>query len=91
MIGEVPPPTNSPDGIPHRTGECQKQGNQWESPVPLNTNARWSKYIAREDQAAAARSAIFARLEREVDPMAHFCPTNAPSWSARQRSACPPV
>jgi hypothetical protein len=31
-------------------------------------NARWSRYMAREDQAYAARTAIFARLEREVDP-----------------------
>ena len=34
----------------------------------IAANTRWSKYMAREDQAAAARSAIFARLEREVDP-----------------------
>jgi hypothetical protein len=34
----------------------------------IAANARWSRYMAREDQAAAARSAIFARLEREVDP-----------------------
>ena len=31
-------------------------------------NARWSRYRAREDQAVAARAAIFARLERAVDP-----------------------
>jgi len=34
----------------------------------IAANARWSKYMAREDQAYAARAAIFARLEREVDP-----------------------
>jgi hypothetical protein len=34
----------------------------------IAANARWSRYMAREDQADAARSAIFARLEREVDP-----------------------
>jgi hypothetical protein len=34
----------------------------------IAANARWSKYMAREDQADAARSAIFARLERQVDP-----------------------
>lgn len=31
-------------------------------------NARWSRYWARADQAVAARIAIFARLERTVDP-----------------------
>jgi hypothetical protein len=31
-------------------------------------NARWSRYMARQDQSAAARSAIYARLERQVDP-----------------------
>ena len=34
----------------------------------IAANARWSKYMAREDQADAARAAIFARLERQVDP-----------------------
>jgi hypothetical protein len=34
----------------------------------IAANARWSKYMAREDQAALARAAIFARLERQVDP-----------------------
>jgi hypothetical protein len=34
----------------------------------IAANARWSKCMAREDQAAAARAAVFARLEREVDP-----------------------
>jgi hypothetical protein len=34
----------------------------------IAANARWSKFMAREDQADAARSAIFARLERQVDP-----------------------
>jgi hypothetical protein len=33
----------------------------------IAANARWSKFMAREDQAAAARAAIFARLERQVD------------------------
>lgn len=31
-------------------------------------NARWSRYRAREDQAAMARAAMLRRLEREVDP-----------------------
>jgi hypothetical protein len=31
-------------------------------------NARWSRHMAREDQACAARQAIYDRLAREVDP-----------------------
>jgi hypothetical protein len=34
----------------------------------IAANARWSHAMARADQADAARAAIFARLEREVDP-----------------------
>jgi hypothetical protein len=34
----------------------------------IAANARWSRFMAREDQADAARAAIFARLERQVDP-----------------------
>lgn len=34
----------------------------------IAANARWSRPMARADQADAARSAVFARLEREVDP-----------------------
>ena len=30
--------------------------------------------MAREDQAAAARAAIYARLEREVDPQGKLSP-----------------
>jgi hypothetical protein len=37
-------------------------------------NARWSRYMAREDQSAAARSAINARLERQVDPEGQLDP-----------------
>jgi hypothetical protein len=33
----------------------------------IAANARWSKYMAREDQAAVARAAFFARLEHQVD------------------------
>lgn len=40
----------------------------------IAANARWSKYMAREDQAAVARSAIFTRLEREVDPEGRLPP-----------------
>jgi hypothetical protein len=43
----------------------------------IAANARWSKHVAREDQAAVARSAIFARLEREVDPGRHPRPSRA--------------
>jgi hypothetical protein len=31
-------------------------------------NARWSKYMAREDQAYTARQVMYDRLAREVDP-----------------------
>ncbi|HZR48125.1 MAG TPA: hypothetical protein VFB06_01275 [Streptosporangiaceae bacterium] len=34
----------------------------------IAANARWSRPMARADQADAARSAIFARLEHQVDP-----------------------
>jgi hypothetical protein len=34
----------------------------------IAANARWSRPMARSDQAAAARAAIFTRLERHVDP-----------------------
>jgi hypothetical protein len=34
----------------------------------IAANARWSRPMARADQAAAARSAITARLEAQVDP-----------------------
>lgn len=34
----------------------------------ITANARWSRPLARADQASAARAAIVARLERQVDP-----------------------
>lgn len=34
----------------------------------IAANTRWSRYMAREDQAEAARAALIRRLEREVDP-----------------------
>lgn len=34
----------------------------------IAANARWARPMARADQADAARSAIFTRLERQVDP-----------------------
>jgi hypothetical protein len=40
----------------------------------IAANARWSKFMAREDQADAARTAIFARLERQVDPEGRLSP-----------------
>jgi len=40
----------------------------------IAANARWSKYMAREDQADAARSAMLARLERQVDPSGELPP-----------------
>jgi hypothetical protein len=40
----------------------------------IAANARWSRYMAREDQADASRTAIFARLEREVDPKGQLSP-----------------
>jgi hypothetical protein len=40
----------------------------------IAANARWSRPMARADQADAARSAIFTRLERQVDPNGLLCP-----------------
>jgi hypothetical protein len=40
----------------------------------IAANARWSKYMARKDQADAARSAMLARLERQVDPKGELPP-----------------
>jgi hypothetical protein len=40
----------------------------------IAANARWSRYMAREDQASASRAAIIARLEREVDPEGQLNP-----------------
>jgi hypothetical protein len=40
----------------------------------IAANARWADPMARADQADAARSAIFARLEREVDPAGQLSP-----------------
>lgn len=34
----------------------------------IAANKRWSQYMAREDQAALARAAFWARLENQVDP-----------------------
>jgi hypothetical protein len=40
----------------------------------IAANVRWSKPMARADQADAARAAIFARLERQVDPQGMLSP-----------------
>lgn len=40
----------------------------------IAANTRWSRPMAREDQAAAARSALYSRLEREVDPHGELPP-----------------
>ena len=40
----------------------------------IAANKRWSQYMAREDQADAARSAIITRLERQVDPGGTLAP-----------------
>jgi hypothetical protein len=40
----------------------------------IAANVRWSKPMARADQADAARAAIFARLERQVDPQVRLAP-----------------
>jgi hypothetical protein len=40
----------------------------------IAANVRWSKPMARADQADAARAAIFTRLERQVDPLGVLLP-----------------
>jgi hypothetical protein len=40
----------------------------------IAANARWSRYLAREDQSEAARAAMRTRLEREVDPTGALSP-----------------
>jgi hypothetical protein len=37
-------------------------------------NSRWSRPMSSEDQADAARAAIFRRLERGVDPLGELSP-----------------
>jgi hypothetical protein len=37
-------------------------------------NARWSRYMAREDQAYLARRVMYDRLAREVDPDGKLSP-----------------
>ena len=40
----------------------------------IAANARWSRPMARADQADAARTAIAMRIEREVDPEGQLPP-----------------
>ena len=40
----------------------------------IAANARWSRQMARADQADAARNAMATRLEREVDPEGQLPP-----------------
>ena len=40
----------------------------------IAANARWSRPMARADQADAARVALFTRLERQVDPDRQLTP-----------------
>jgi hypothetical protein len=40
----------------------------------IAANTRWSRPMSREDQADAARAAIFQRLEHEVDPFGALSP-----------------
>jgi hypothetical protein len=40
----------------------------------IAANARWSRPMARADQADTARSAMIARLERQIDPTGILAP-----------------
>lgn len=40
----------------------------------IAANARWSRQMARADQADAARTAMVSRLEHEVDPEGQLPP-----------------
>jgi hypothetical protein len=40
----------------------------------IAANIRWSKPMTRADQADAARTAIYVRLERQVDPQGRLPP-----------------
>lgn len=44
----------------------------------IAANARWSRQMARADQADAARTAMAMRLEREVDPEGKLFRTSGP-------------
>ena len=51
----------------------------------IAANARWSRAMARPDQANAARSAMIARLERQVG---HPARASAPDEKASPRARC---
>ena len=61
----------------------------------IAANTRWSRPMAREDAADTARSAFYARLERQVDPQSKLQPGErdrlvraaARAFSARLNSA----
>lgn len=56
----------------------------------IAANARWSRPMARADQAEAARSAMLTRLERQVDPSGTLLPGERAALvraAARQLSA----
>jgi hypothetical protein len=61
----------------------------------IAANARWSRPMARADQADAARSAFYDRLEHQVDPQGKLPPCErdrlaraaARAFSARLNSA----
>jgi hypothetical protein len=50
----------------------------------IAANTRWARPMSREDQADAARAAIYARFEREVDPHGELPPDER---NRRARSA----
>jgi hypothetical protein len=49
-------------------GDCCMTPEQRRIRAQIAANTMWSKPFAREDQAHLARAALFARLERQVDP-----------------------
>ena len=61
----------------------------------IAANTRWSRPMAREDASETARSAFYARLERQVDPSGKLPPRErdrlvraaARAFSARLNSA----
>jgi hypothetical protein len=50
----------------------------------IAANTRWARPMSREDQADAARAAVYARIEREVDPRGELSPDDR---NRRVRSA----
>ena len=56
----------------------------------IAANTRWSRPMAREDQAEAARSAFYARLERQVDPQGRLPPDERERRVRAAARASPP-